>query len=50
MDKARGGQFTEIPNQYPSSAWYTYDDETCDYKCMSTEYIYWALTSILGGQ
>ena len=50
MDKARGGRFTTIPAQYPSGAWYTYDDETCDYSCMVTEYTYWALTSILGAQ
>ena len=29
---------------------YTYDDKTCDYSCQITEYTYWALTSILGGQ
>lgn len=50
MDVARGGQFLTIPQTYPQSAWYTYDDETCDYSCMVTEYTYWALTSILGGQ
>ncbi len=50
MDIARGGQFTSIPNPYPAGAWYTYDDSTCDYSCMTTEYIYWALTSILGAQ
>lgn len=50
MDKARGGQFDSIPSSYPSSAWYTYNDETCTYDCQCTEYIYWALTSILGGQ
>lgn len=50
MDIARGGQFTSIPNPYPAGAWYTYDDTTCDYNCMSTEYFYWALTSILGAQ
>ena len=50
MDIARGGQFTSIPNSYPTEAWYTYDDSTCDYNCMATEYIYWALTSILGAQ
>ncbi|PCJ59787.1 MAG: hypothetical protein COA79_10305 [Planctomycetota bacterium] len=49
MDVARGGHFT-IPNQYPSSAWYTYDDTTCDYSCQATEYFYWSLTSILGAQ
>ncbi len=50
MDIARGGQFTSIPNPYPASAWYTYDDSTCDYGCMVTEYIYWGMTSILGAQ
>ena len=50
MDIARGGQFTTIPNPYPAGAWYTYDDTTCDYNCMNTEYFYWAMTSILGAQ
>ena len=50
MDIARGGYFETIPNNYPESAWYTYDDETCEYDCMVTEYTYWALTSILGAQ
>ena len=50
MDIARGGQFTSIPNSYPAGAWYTYDDTTCEYNCMVTEYHYWALTSILGAQ
>ena len=50
MDVARGGQFTTIPNPYPASSWYHYDDETCNYSCMITEYMYWALTSILGAQ
>lgn len=50
MDIARGGRFTSIPNPYPTSAWYTYDDSTCEYNCMVTEYIYWSLTSMLGAQ
>ncbi|MFT5102916.1 MAG: hypothetical protein ACI86C_000563 [Candidatus Latescibacterota bacterium] len=50
MDTARGGNFPTIPNPYPADAWYTYDDETCEYDCMATEYIYWAMTSILGAQ
>ena len=50
MDIARGGYFKNVPDTYPSGAWYTYDDETCNYSCQITEYTYWALTSILGGQ
>ena len=50
MDIARGGHFEKIPNPYPASAWYSYDDETCDYGCMIIEYLYWAHTSLLGAQ
>ncbi|MCH4886544.1 hypothetical protein EZV73_03140 [Acidaminobacter sp. JC074] len=50
MDIARGGQFIQVPKKYPETAWYTYYDKTADYGTMVTEYFYWALTSILGGQ
>ena len=55
MDAARGGYFEQVPKDgpksgYPAEAWYHYTDETCDYGCMVTEYIYWTLTSILGTQ
>jgi hypothetical protein len=50
MDKARGGHFKKVPEKYPDNAWYTYYDETCLYDCQITEYVYWALTSILGAQ
>ena len=50
MDIARGGHFNNVPNNYPSSAWYHYDDQTCDYPCQATEYFYWLLTSILDAQ
>lgn len=50
MDIARGGYFKNVPDEYPSSAWYSYYDSTCDYACQITEYMYWAITSILGAQ
>lgn len=51
MDIARGGQFMTLPSQYPANAWYTYYDQTCEYaSCQTIEYLYWALTSMLGAQ
>merc|ERR1712059_27561 len=48
MDVARGGKFLTIPSSYPSNAWYTYNDTTCDYGCMATEYIYWGISAYVG--
>ena len=48
MDIARGGQMISPPWIYPSSAWYHYDDYTCDYECMMIEYMYWAIVSYMG--
>ena len=50
LDKARGGHFTRVPKRYPRGAWFTYDDRSCEYRCQTQEYIYWALTSLLGAQ
>jgi len=50
LDRARGGHFKRVPRRYPKGAWFTYDDRTCDYGCQCTEYLYWAITSVLGAQ
>ena len=48
MDIARGGQFEDVPSEYPESSWFHYDDETCDYECMAIEYMYWAQVAWMG--
>ncbi len=50
MDIARGGHFISVPNTYPQGSIYHYYDQTCDYACMGTEFLYWAWTSLLNGQ
>ncbi|MHC4130777.1 MAG: hypothetical protein ACYSSP_04525 [Planctomycetota bacterium] len=55
LDDARAGHFRKVPTDgphygYPKGSWFHYDDRTCNYDCMNSEYIYWALTSILGTQ
>lgn len=50
MDIARGGRFYEVPDEYPEGAWYSYEDETCNYQCMVAEYFYWTMTTMLGAQ
>ena len=50
MNNARGGYFRKVPKSYPDNAYFTYDDKTCDYECQITEYFYWGMTSVLGGQ
>ncbi len=50
MDIARGGRFIEVPDSYPLDAWFTYNDKTTSYGEMTTEYIYWAITTNLGAQ
>lgn len=48
MDIARGGQFEDVPSEYPQASWYHYDDQTCDYECMAIEYMYWAQVAWMG--
>tara|TARA_Y100000590_G_scaffold21391_1_gene24825 strand:- start:5419 stop:6243 length:825 start_codon:yes stop_codon:yes gene_type:complete len=50
MDEARGGYFEKARRNYPSGAYYTYDDRSCDYSCQITEFTYWAITSLRGQQ
>jgi hypothetical protein len=50
LDRARGGHFRRVARRYPKDAWFTYDDRSCDYGCQCTEYLYWAITSVLGAQ
>lgn len=55
MDLARGSATPlltppENVEDYPEGAWYTYTDQSCEYNCQITEYIYWGLTSFLGAQ
>ena len=49
-DAARGGYFPTVPRCYPAGAWFTYYDKTCGYSSQIDEYLYWAMTSILGAQ
>jgi hypothetical protein len=52
------GTFGEFPGSAIADAmdtnmangYFHYDDWTCDYPCLITEYTYWGLTSILGAQ
>lgn len=48
LDIARGGQFEDVPSEYPEASWFHYDDETCDYECMAIEYMYWAHVAWMG--
>lgn len=50
MDKARGGYFEKAQRHYPSTAYYTYDDDSCTYACQITEFTFWAITSLRGQQ
>ena len=50
LDIARGGNFSKVPKKYPSKAYFTYYDRTCDYGCQITEFLYWAITTLRGQQ
>ena len=50
MDVARGGNFINPPTTYPTGAWFTSTDVSCDYACQISKYNYWILSSKLGAQ
>ena len=50
LDDARGGYFKNVPNRYPSKAYFTYYDNTCDYGCQITEFLYWTISTLRGQQ
>ena len=45
-----GSQIGKAMDANIAGGYYHYDDPTCDYPCLVTEYHYWGLTSILGAQ
>jgi len=53
MDKLIGdcGHAYDNTFKYPNcTGKYHYSEKTCDYACLVSEYEYWSLTSLLGGQ
>ena len=47
---SRGGVDDNARGNYPQEAWYRRYDSDCEWECIATEYIYWGITSFLGGQ
>ena len=45
-----GTQVADAMDANIAGGWFHYDDWTCEYDCLVTEYTYWALTSMLGAQ
>ena len=48
-NKARGGLFYSVPQNYPDLAWYKSSDTTCNYECQIIEYLYFITITYLGG-
>ena len=48
--RSRGEINDDARSGYPEEAWYRRYDNECEWECIATEYIYWGITSFLGGQ
>jgi hypothetical protein len=48
--ESHGSQIANAMDDCITGGWYHYDDPTCHYDCLVTEYTYWVITSILGAQ
>lgn len=48
--ESAGTQIAAAMDLNIANGFFHYDDPTCDYPCLISEYFYWALTSILGAQ
>ena len=48
MDASRDGYYRDAPDEYSDDAWFHDLDSDCDYSCQISEYLYFAISSIMG--